>query len=155
TFLACAASAIHWLARPHLFTMLFVVILMSILDHVRQGRTKLLWILPPMTILWTNLHGGFFVELIILAAFIGGEVARGLFAGERGARRRALVSPKWSALTAAACAAATLVNPYTYPLHLHIIQFFREPYHIQNIAEYQSVNFHEPAALYLELTVLL
>jgi hypothetical protein len=38
---------------------------------------------------------------------------------------------------------------------MHIVQFFREPYHIQNIAEYQSANFHEPAALYLEFTILL
>jgi len=155
TFLACAASAIHWLARPHLFTMLLTVILMSILDRVQKGRTNLLWLLPPLTILWTNLHGGFFVEFIILAAFLAGEIARALFAGEGGERLAARASAKRYALTALGCLAGTFVNPYTYHLHAHIIQFFREPYHIQNIAEYQSANFHEPAALYLEFTVLL
>jgi hypothetical protein len=59
SFLAMAGSSIHFLARPHLFTLLFTVIFYSILERVREQRkTRLLWWLPPLTILWTNLHGG-------------------------------------------------------------------------------------------------
>ena len=77
TFLACAASAIHWLARPHLVTMLFTVLLLMALDHDRTRRTQgWLWALPLFFILWTNLHGGFFVGLIILGGFAAGELAR-------------------------------------------------------------------------------
>jgi hypothetical protein len=47
------------------------------------------------------------------------------------------------------------VNPYTYHLHAHIYKFFTEPYHLQNIVEFQSISFHEPAALYLEVVLLL
>ncbi|HLK18468.1 MAG TPA: hypothetical protein VKT81_05905 [Bryobacteraceae bacterium] len=154
TFLACAASAIHWLARPHLFTMLFTVLLLMALDSDRTRRTRWLWALPLFFILWTNLHGGFFVGLIILGGFMAGEFAGALFAASSGERRAALRSGVRYAAIALACAAVTLVNPYGYHLHAHIYQFFSEPYHVQNIAEYQSVSFHSPAALYLETLLL-
>jgi hypothetical protein len=155
TFLACAASTLHWLARPHLVTMLFTVILLFVLDRAREGRTRLLWTLPLFFVLWTNLHGGFLVGLVVLAGYMGGELARGLFTADSGERRAAFGSARRYALTALACAVATIVNPYTYHLHTHIYQFFAEPYHVEHISEYQSISFHSPAALYLEPLLLL
>jgi len=38
TVLAMAGTSIHWLARPHLFTLLFAVIFLNALDRVRAGR---------------------------------------------------------------------------------------------------------------------
>ncbi len=38
TVLAAAAGTIHWLARPHLFTMLFTVLFMAVLQRVSEGR---------------------------------------------------------------------------------------------------------------------
>jgi len=154
TFLACAASAIHWLARPHLVTMLFTVILLMALDRDRARRTRWLWALPLFFILWTNLHGGFFVGLIILGGFAAGELARALFTSSSSERRAALQSSARYAAMVLLCAFVTLVNPYTYHLHTHIYQFFSEPFHIQNIGEYQSISFHSPAALYLESMLL-
>ena len=58
TIVATAASTIHWLARPHLFTLFFVVIFCVLLERAREGRTRALLVLPPLTVLWTNLHGG-------------------------------------------------------------------------------------------------
>lgn len=154
TFLACAASAIHWLARPHLFTMLFTVLLLTALDRDRTRPTQWLWALPLFFILWTNLHGGFFVGLIILGGFMLGEFVRALFTASSGERRAALQSAlRYAALTLA-CSAVTIVNPYGYHLHAHIYQFFSEPYHLEHINEYQSVSFHSGAALYLESMLL-
>ena len=78
--LAAAASSIHWLARPHLFTLLFLVLFYAALEQVREGRTHLLGVpilaaLPVVTILWTNLHGGFFVGALMILAYGGGETA--------------------------------------------------------------------------------
>src|SRR5689334_2336938 len=53
TTLALAGSSIHWLARPHLFTLLFVVIFFWILDRAYEGRSRALWALPPLMALWT------------------------------------------------------------------------------------------------------
>src|SRR5690349_6396278 len=74
TVLAAAGSTIHWLARPHLFTMLFTVVFLAILERVREGRTKLLWWLPLLTILWANIHAGFLAGIIILGAYGAGEL---------------------------------------------------------------------------------
>ena len=72
TLIAMMASIIHWLARPHLFTLLFVVIFSIVLDRVREGLTRLLWWLPPLTVLWTNLHGGFFLGVVLIFCYAAG-----------------------------------------------------------------------------------
>ncbi|MGD0302614.1 MAG: hypothetical protein ABSE86_36550 [Bryobacteraceae bacterium] len=154
TFLACVASSIHWLARPHLVTMLFTVILLMVLDRAREGRTRWLWALPLFFVLWTNLHGGFLAGLIILAGYAAGEFASAVFTANSDDRRTALQSAARFAVTAFGCALATIVNPYTYHLHAHIYQFFSEPYHLENIIEFQSISFHHPVALYLETLLL-
>ena len=41
TMVAAVASSIHWLARPHLFTLLFLVLFYAALESVRAGRTRL------------------------------------------------------------------------------------------------------------------
>src|SRR5580692_7445262 len=74
TLVAAAASAGHWLARPHLFTMLFTVVFCSILAGGQRtggasGLPGRLWLLPPLMALWTNLHGGFFVGILLIAAY--------------------------------------------------------------------------------------
>src|ERR1051325_7959142 len=61
TMAGAAASSMHWLARPHLFTLFFLVLFYIVLERVRDGSRRLLWLLIPATTIWTNLHGGFFV----------------------------------------------------------------------------------------------
>jgi hypothetical protein len=155
TILACAGSALHWLARPHLFTLLFVVVLLMILDRVNEGKARWLIAVPLLMLLWTNLHGGFVAGLIILGGYCAGELAGALFAAEPAERRAAIRKAKQYAATALASAVVTLLNPYGYHLHAHIYQFFSEPYHLQNVVEFQSISFHDPAGLYMEFSLLL
>src|SRR6185312_11467667 len=47
TLLATGGCAIHWLARPHLFTILFFTLTLHITQRAQEGRTKLLaWLFP-------------------------------------------------------------------------------------------------------------
>src|SRR6185437_1719846 len=48
--LAVPASSIHFLARPHLFTLFFTVVFYGILDRVRAGNSKLLGV-PALALL--------------------------------------------------------------------------------------------------------
>ena len=53
--------------------------------------------LPVVTVLWTNLHGGFFVGILMICAYGGGEFCTSILAGRRRAaagagRRRAATS---------------------------------------------------------------
>jgi len=150
-FLVTGASAVHWLARPHLFTLLFAVVFFAVLERVRSGDARLLWWLPALMVVWTNLHGGFFVGLILIGAYAGGELLRALFEGRKEVARHAL--PYLA--TGAGCLAATLLNPYSYHLHAHIFQYLTDRYQYKNIMEFQSFNFHHPVTVFFEPMLVL
>jgi hypothetical protein len=155
TMVAMAASSVHWLARPHLFTLLFVVLFYGALERVRDGRTRLagvpyLALLPVATILWTNLHGGFFVGILMIAAYGAGELLQAAFSADGGERRTARQRAARYFLSASACLAASLANPYFYRLHVHVWQYVSDPYQSQHIMEFLTLSFHHPAAIFFE-----
>ena len=154
-FFVTGGSAIHWLARPHLFTLLFAAIFYSLLERVREGKTRLLWWLPVMMVVWTNLHGGFFVGLILVAAYAAGELLRGMVEAIPQARKDALRRAVPYGVTFAGCSLATLINPYVYHLHVHIFAYLTDRYQYQNIVEFQSFNFHHPVTIFFEPMLLL
>ena len=52
----------------------------ALLERVREGNTRIagvpvLAVLPAISILWTNLHGGFFVGAMLVGAYGAGELA--------------------------------------------------------------------------------
>ena len=152
---AVASSSVHWLARPHLFTLLFLVVFFFVLERAREGQTRIAGIpyfvlLPLATILWTNLHGGFIVGILMVGLYGVGEVLTVAFSADNATRRpAALRAAAWFG-TALACLAASLVNPYTWRLHVHLFQYLRDPYASQHIAEFFSLSFHHPAAIFFE-----
>jgi len=154
TGIAAAGASIHWLARPHLFTMLFLVIYLAILERVREGRARLLWILPVIMLVWTNLHGGFLIGIVVVGAFCGGELLRAVLTRDAQERREALtIAAKYLAATGG-CVLASLVNPYGYHLYTHLIEYFRDPFATKYITEFQGTNFHHPASLFLEVMLV-
>jgi hypothetical protein len=155
TGLAAAGGSIHWLARPHLFTMLFAVIFCSILERAKDGNVRLLWWLPALTILWTNLHGGFFVGIALAGTYAAGEIADALFTADKDQRSRALRKSLPYLAAAAGCFAVTFINPYTYHLHGHILEYLTDKYQYKNIVEFQSFDFHHPVAAFFEPMLIL
>ena len=76
TLLAAMAGTMHWLARPHLFTILFAVIYtgqLRLFDRGELGTRPLFWRLVPLMVLWVNLHGAFFAGFVIIATFFAGN----------------------------------------------------------------------------------
>ena len=67
---AVSASSIHYLARPHVFSILFYTLALWILAEDRLRRGPLLWLLVPLTALWTNLHAGFVAWLATLGLLL-------------------------------------------------------------------------------------
>jgi hypothetical protein len=153
TALAMAASTIHWLARPHLVTPLLAALFLRILIRVqRDGKTRWLLALPPLTILWVNLHGGFFVGIVLLITYTLGSVVEDVIQEDRFCVR---TRAKNYALTAVACLAASLINPYGYRLHIHVAQYLGASFYIQRISEFQSPDFHSFSAAYFETLLVL
>ena len=154
TMVAAACSSMHWLARPHLFTLLFVALFYAALERVRDGQTHwgrapYLLLLPAAMVLWTNLHAGFFVGILLIAAYGCAELLTMALApgsGERAAARR---NAGRYFLSAAGCLAASLANPYFYHLHAHILRYLGDPA-TGHILEFGSLDFHNPMALFYE-----
>ncbi len=155
TLLAAGGCSIHWLARPHLFTILFLTIALHITDRAAEGRIKLLAWLIPLTLVWTNLHGGFFVVFLVLACYIGSDLLNAAIESDTDRRREFLrrLQP-WGA-TFAACFAVTFINPYGWQLHKHIVQYITDPYQLMHISEFQAMNFHSPVVVYFEPLMVL
>jgi len=148
TGIAAAGSSIHWLARPHLFTMLFLIVFYSILE---EKRMRLLFILPGAAVIWTNLHGGFVIGILLVGVYAMGELAVGLLA-PRGKDRDLAFGRSWRyGLTMAGCIAASLINPYGWNLHLHLIRFLTSPAYFERIAEFASISFRHPLAPFFEV----
>ncbi len=60
--------------RCHLFSFLFFTIFLYILEKVRQGSLKLLYLLPILTIIWNNLHGGVVAGLGLIGMYAISEI---------------------------------------------------------------------------------
>src|SRR5215472_6075071 len=70
TCLAMATTTIHWLARPHLLTWLFLGVLCFLLERADvTGDYRPLLALPVLMILWVNLHPGFVAGPLVLGAW--------------------------------------------------------------------------------------
>lgn len=65
--------------RPVLFTILFTPLTFIMLERFKDGQKKFLFLLPPLMLLWSNLHGGFIIGIIIIMVFMLGEGLKIIF----------------------------------------------------------------------------
>jgi len=140
--------------------MLFLVVTLHITDRAaagdtNHGNTKLLAWLVPLTLLWTNLHGGFFVVFLVLACYIASDLVNAAIEPDAWRRLEFVRSTKPWLATGLGCLAVTFINPYGWELHKHVFQYLADPYARQHIAEFQAVNFHSPAVVYFEPLMIL
>ena len=149
TLLGVGSSTVHFLARPHVFTLLFMASAMWLVEADRKRATPWLWALIPLSALWVNLHGGFFMFLAcsgVVAA--GSAVETWLGAGSwRSAQRYALLF--------AGCAAASVVNPYGIELHKHVLAYLSSDWIRNNIQEFLAPTFRSEGQRQFELVLLL
>lgn len=98
--------------RPQMWSSLFFVVLLVILEHLREGRRWARFALPPFMILWANLHGGYILGVVVLAI----AVAAAHFARHEERRRMLLVAAAAIALTG--CNPAGYETLIAFPLSL-------------------------------------
>ena len=160
--LAGFAGSVHRLARPHLFTMLLVLTWYVLLEHVQsQGmmtsriRRKVSWAFPTIILVWTNLHGGFVVGLILLFIFAFGNYLTTLTCNNPEIRVKSKSLSWHFTKMALLCLAVTLINPYGYHVHKHIFDsYLHSQYLVDRITEFASPNFHTTVVIFFELIVL-
>lgn len=59
--------------RCQAFTYLFFTLWIYLLERIRRGENRLIWIFPATTLLWANMHGGFLAGFGLLAFYAAGE----------------------------------------------------------------------------------
>jgi hypothetical protein len=160
TVIAVCASSVHWLARPHLFSMLFAVVLLHLLHTADQGRTRALYFAPLLLVVWTNIHGGFVAGLLILFCHAFGLTLSELLATSSAAATSqqlrnafAKTRPYW--LAVGLSLGATFINPYGWHLHQHIYRYLTDEDLLSRISEFQSMSFHAPSAMLFEIMLAL
>lgn len=135
--------------RPQMITMLFLALTALVLVRYLGGATRLIWVLPPLLLLWVNLHGGYVIGLVLLGLTVVGEVAARLF-GRPAAELKPLI------LASIAATLATLINPHGVEALLYPFTYAGTSNASQQfIAEWQSPDFHQGAYLPLAASLLL
>src|SRR5580700_8029329 len=73
TVLAAVAAAFSWGARPQMFTFTLASLLLWLLDRA-ETRPRLLLCIPPLFLLWLNLHAGFALGPALLVLYAVGLI---------------------------------------------------------------------------------
>jgi hypothetical protein len=152
--LVILSSTLHWLARPHIFSLVLTVVWYRLLEDFRKEGKNRLYLLPPLMLLWVNLHGGFMGGFLLLAIFSVGSLISFRYSTREGreqARRNSLLL----GITMVACILVSLINPYGYRILLFPFRLVSQKFLMDNVNEFLSPNFHHvmPFKYLLLLTI--
>lgn len=89
--------------RPQLFSILLFAITLLCITSADAGRRRLLWFVPPIFLLWTNLHGGWIVGFAVYGLWAAARLVG------RSESQRDRVLP---VLVAFVAVVVTLANPW-------------------------------------------
>ena len=152
--LALISSQIHWLARPHIFSLLFMVLWWHLLDARQNDRGGRLVLLPLIMLLWVNLHGGYLAGFILTGVYFLGNLI-GFLRSSGEDKERAFRKTRSLGYVLIACLLVSLVNPYGYHILLFPFRLIMESHIMDNVNEFLSPNFHKPMPFKYLLLLLL
>lgn len=138
TAFALVCIYFHLLARPHIITWLGAALTLYLLE--RGGRS--LWLLIPVTVIWTNLHGGVLFGLVLQVIFIAGKLIDHLQDTGSLCLRSWWNTSKENLLLLGLCIAAACLNPFGYQVFLYPLKV-ADPVFTQSIGEWQSPDFQQ------------
>ena len=151
TFWAAILTMIHWLARPHIFSLLYLIILTPRLARLAKGEKMQLWQFPLIMLFWANTHAAFTLAFAIWFAFIAGNLWENL------QNHNKLNNPILQKLifTAVLSFLATLLNPSGWGLWKFLTGFMGNNYLIEIAGETRSVDFHGVSGWIVSFTLAL
>lgn len=152
--LVAASSMVHWLARPHIFSLVLAVVWYYFLDAYQYKDKNYLYFLPPIMLLWVNLHGGFVFGFILLGLYLFGNLCAQVNSTAK-ERQKWKEKTRRLGLTVVACLLVSLINPYGYKILLFPFRLLSDQYLMDHVLEFLSPNFHRsmPFRYLLFLTI--
>ncbi len=152
-FLAALASSVHWLARPHVLSILLMALWLELFERYRRRRQPVIWLVPLLTALWANLHGAFVVTLVLAAIYMVGEWLEHAARGEWRSPGAGRVMATYAAVGVLS-AAAGLATPYGLGLYTHLIAYVGDRALVDAVNEFASPNFHRIDGVLIEILLL-
>lgn len=141
TLLGVAAASLHFLARPHVFTILYTALWLGLLEQLRTGRQRSLLWLGLVMLVWANTHGAFIAGFVVWAAFL----VEGIWDD---ARRRPVRLSSFSRavlLGGGVALAASLLNPVGVGVWKTAFDFLSNRYLVGHTQEYLPPDFQQAA----------
>lgn len=139
----------HWIARPHLFTILFLAVWLVLIDGMARGNKMKFWLPPLVMLLWGNIHAEFVAGFLVMIAYMAGWVWDFLF-------DRQNADPKTIrslSLVFVLSFLATLINPFGLRTWTTILSYAGNTYLMSTISETKAPNFSSPA-FFIELSLI-
>ena len=127
----------RFLLRPHVFMFLLSAAFLWVLSiGGGQRNLRLLWLLPLM-LLWVNLHGSFFLGIVLTGCLLTEEL---LTAGYRRIRRKDADTnwPNFTMLVFVLLCGITFLNPFG----LDLLQWIVADFALKNVADTFQVEEH-------------
>lgn len=138
TMLAAVLGSMHWLARPHLFTLLGSALLLTLLE--RQPDRRRPWLFLPLFVLWANLHGGFLFGLVLIGVYVVSDLLAARFSPHE--QSSWLEAAQYHGAGLLVATFATFLNPSGPGALRHVIGYLGETFLVARTEEYLSPDFH-------------
>lgn len=139
--LVLLTSQIHWLARPHVFTLILLMAWYYVLDSFQNDRNNFLYLLPPLMLLWVNLHGGFILGFITIIIYLLYNSIK-LYISEDTDKERYERKVKYFLLAMMVSVLFSFVNPKGFHTLLFPFEVVSNRLIMDNYSEFLSPNFH-------------
>jgi hypothetical protein len=153
--LAALASAPTWGVRPQMLSLLMSAVFLFLLENfIEKRRWHWLIPLPFLTMLWVNLHAGYFLAFLMLAFFIFNEALALL---RSRVQKHPLVYRNLVTLCIilVLCLLASLCNPNSYRILLYPFETLTSDSMMEFIQEWFSPDFHQTEWIPLALLIIL
>ncbi|MGQ9523580.1 MAG: hypothetical protein ACUVTZ_01945 [Armatimonadota bacterium] len=150
TCFAALGGNYFWDIRPQMFTYLLIAVFLFLIDDFRRSGTNTsLWAMAILTGLWANLHGGFIIGPVLIAAYMIGDLLDYIVRGEKHSGKSiGLAVPILGGLL------FSLLNPNGYHILLYPFRLTGHPHVLDFIVEWFSPNFHDDGYRIFELLLL-
>ncbi len=144
--LGAVATAPTWGVRPQMISLLLTSLFLFLLErYFKTNKLAYILPLPPLTLMWVNLHAGYFLGLVVMALFIIGgllEILKAEFLKSDVIEPPPLKSLLVLCGVLMACGLATLGNPNGLQIITYPFQTLASPSMQQLIQEWFSPDFH-------------
>jgi hypothetical protein len=140
-----AISSLHWISRPHLFTMLLLAVWLIWNEKLASGKKIPYWYFLIAMFLWNNLHGEFISGFLVTFACLAGWIFDFIF--DRSETN--LETGKRIGVVLAMITIVTILNPISFRAWATVTSWMSNDYLMSHTQETVPPNFLQAKFLVL------